>query len=95
MKTFKEKLKDPRAVLKVTVGAVVGFAVQGVVRHVITQNVEPESSLESARIRVGSIAIGLMAADAASNWTDNIIDQVSIEWHAPEDKPEEVATEEA
>lgn len=92
---LKEKFKDKTAVARVVVGTVVGFCVTAVVRQVIENNTEPETALESAQIRVGSIACGLMAADLSSQWTSTIINATVKEWKESQDYVEEIATEEA
>lgn len=95
MEFLKDKFKDKTAVARVVVGTIAGFCVTAVVHQVIENNTEPETSLDNARIRAGSVLIGLMAADKASAWTGAIINNTVDQWNEAEDYlPEEVATEE-
>ena len=70
------KLELVKAATKFVVGSSVSFCAANVIRN----NVNPTNILQSAEVVVGSVAIGMMAAEHTETWTNKKIDAVH-DWY--------------
>lgn len=84
-------------IAKLAVSYVVGTSVSHTVKEVISNNVQPETTAEVAKVIVGRLVIGTMAAAAATGYVTKNIDETVESWkefqakknEIKEDKPEE------
>lgn len=63
--------------IKLAAQFVVGASVSKVINDVITNNTDPETTIDQIEITVGSAALGWMVSDMAKEWTDTKIDQIA------------------
>lgn len=60
--------------IKLAAQFVVGASVSKVINDVITNNTDPETTLDAIEIGIGSATLGWMVSDMAKEWTDAKID---------------------
>lgn len=63
--------------IKLAAQFVIGASVSKVINDVITNNTDPETTIDQIEITVGSAALGWMVSDMAKEWTDTKIDAVA------------------
>lgn len=63
--------------IKLAAQFVIGASVSKVINDVITNNTDPETTIDQIEITVGSAALGWMVSDMAKEWTDTKIDTVA------------------
>lgn len=61
--------------IKFTVSGIVGIGTTKIVRTIIENNVEPETTKDKVTVGMASVAIGMMAADATKKYTNTFIDE--------------------
>ena len=68
-------------VLKKVVSFGVGLGVSTIVNQIIANNVVIEKPHQKVTVPLASIAIGGAVAEASSEWTDSVIDDVAELWN--------------
>lgn len=64
-------------IVKSAVKLVVGVGTSAIVKQIIENNVEAETTIEKMTIPAASAAIGYAASDAVGNYTDSFIDEAA------------------
>lgn len=65
---------------KQAIKLVVGVGVSKIVNDIIENNVEAEKAHHKVAVPVASTVVGLMAADASSDYIDYAIDEIAEWW---------------
>lgn len=68
------------AICKKAVSIAVGFGVSTIVNQIIANNVVIEKPHQKVTVPLAAIAIGGAVADASSDWTDSMIDEIAELW---------------
>lgn len=67
------------AIAKKAVSTIVGIGTSTITHAIIKNNVQPDTTFQKVTVTSASVAIGMMASDATSSWTDAKIDE-AIDW---------------
>ena len=78
---MKLTINGTATVAKYVVSTVVGIGTTKIVRTIINNNIEPETTKDQITVTTASVVIGMMAADATKSYTDSMIDQVTDAIH--------------
>jgi len=68
---------DKRKLVKQTTSLVVGFGTAKIVNDTIRNNVDLDNPVKNITVGVAAFAIGGMVADAATTYTDRMIDELA------------------
>lgn len=60
---------------------VIGTSVSFTASNVIANNVNPTTTFQKVQCVVGGVAIGMMAAKAAEEWSDETIEKIAASWN--------------
>lgn len=74
---------------KTAANIIVGSSVTKVVNDIIVNNTDVETTADQAKVAVGSVVLGMMAADAAKDYVHPKIDKVAA-WLASRKSTETV-----
>lgn len=77
---LKEQLKNKVFVAKLAIGAIVMLGVSKIVGDVIENNTNSDSALDRIKIKIGTLALGWMVADASARYVERGIDFVVEMW---------------
>ena len=78
---MKLTINGTATVVKYVASAIVGLGTTKIVRTIIDNNIEPETTKDQVTVGAASIVVGMMAADATKSYTDSMIDQVTDAIH--------------
>lgn len=68
-------------IAKKIVSSIIGIGTTTIVNAIIRNNVQPETVTQKVTVTSASVAIGWMASDATSDWTESKIDEAIIWWN--------------
>lgn len=74
---MKLTINGTATVAKYVVSTVVGIGTTKIVRTIINNNIEPETTKDQITVTTASVVIGMMAADASKEYTNAFIDQTT------------------
>lgn len=67
-------------IAKKTISTIVGLGTSTITRAIIQNNVPTDTTFSKVSVTAASAAIGLMASDATSSYTDQKIEEIIIWW---------------
>ena len=62
--------------VKFAVSGIVGIGTTKIVRTIIDNNIEPETTKDKVTVGAASIVVGMAAADYTKSYTDTTIDEI-------------------
>ena len=71
---------NKKTVVKRVVRFVVGSCVTATVSQALANNTAPQNAFEKTEVVVGSVVVGMVAADYAGRWTDKVVDDFANGW---------------
>jgi hypothetical protein len=77
----RNEMDDKVKLAKTITKFVVGIGVYRITREIVSRNVAPRSQIDNLFVTSGSIAAGMMASEAAGNYTDSAIDSFVNSWN--------------
>jgi tagatose-1,6-bisphosphate aldolase non-catalytic subunit AgaZ/GatZ len=81
-------------ITKFVISHAVGLSAAYCTANVVQNNVEIDSTSDKVKLGIGSAVIGMMVADQASDYVNNIMDQLTTTWETvQQDKNTEVKVE--
>lgn len=73
-------MSDKLAIAKLAINVAAGAGVSKVVKDIINLNTEVQTTTDAAKVWIGSVVIGSMAADSASKHVNTKVDAVVNWW---------------